>query len=97
MVKVRQGFSSMSAPTKALLQLALDRKLRHGGNPLLRWTASNLAVALDPAGNVKPDKARAAHRIDPVVALIIALDGWTRRGRELRRESVYRRREMVVA
>jgi phage terminase large subunit-like protein len=34
----------------------------------------------DSAGNVKPDKERSAHRIDPIVALIMALDGWMRRG-----------------
>jgi phage terminase large subunit-like protein len=31
------------------------------------------AVAMDPAGNVKPDMARAAEKIDAVVALIMAV------------------------
>jgi phage terminase large subunit-like protein len=33
----------------------------------------NFAVAMDPAGNVKPDKANAGDKIDGVVALIMAL------------------------
>jgi phage terminase large subunit-like protein len=78
MVQHGQGFASMSAPTKDLQRLVLtgttDRPVvRHGGNPLLRWTVDNFAVALDPAGNVKPDKQNASDKIDPVVALIMAL------------------------
>jgi len=97
MVTVRQGFATMSPPTKALLQMVLELRLRHGGDPVLRWCASNVAALYDPAGNVKPDKSRSAHRIDPIVALIIAIDGYMRRGRELKRESVYKRRALVVA
>jgi Phage Terminase. len=33
----------------------------------------NLAVAMDPAGNVKPDKARSAEKIDAVSAAVTAL------------------------
>lgn len=73
-----QGFASMSAPTKDLQRLVLtgtEKKpvIRHGGNPLLRWMVDNFAVALDPAGNVKPDKANAGDKIDGVVALIMGL------------------------
>jgi phage terminase large subunit-like protein len=73
-----QGFASMTAPTKDLQRLVLtgtveNPVIRHGGNPLLRWTVDNFAVALDPAGNVKPDKLNCADKIDPVVALIMAL------------------------
>jgi phage terminase large subunit-like protein len=44
----------------------------HGGNPVVRWAIDNLAVAMDPSGNVKPDKANAADKIDPVAALVNA-------------------------
>lgn len=89
MVQIRQGYNSLSAPTKSLLGYALDHKLCHGGHSLLRWAISNLAVSMDPAGNVKPDKAKATQRIDPVVALIMALDGYNRRGKETKRKSAY--------
>jgi len=78
MITMGQGFASMSAPTKDLQRLVLIGTpekpiIRHGGNPLLRWTVDNLAVVMDPAGNVKPDKANAGDKIDPVVALIMGL------------------------
>lgn len=69
-----QGFASMSPPTKELLNLVLARRLRHGGNPVLRWMADNMVVRTDPAGNLKPDKGRSTQRIDGMVALIMALD-----------------------
>lgn len=78
MITMGQGFASMSAPTKDLQRLVLTGTedhpvIRHGGNPLLRWMVDNFAVAMDPAGNVKPDKANAGDKIDGVVALIMAL------------------------
>lgn len=78
LVQVRQGFQTLSPPTKELQRLVLSGTeevpmLRHGGNPAIRWQVDNLAVAVDPAGNVKPDKASAADKIDGPVACIIAL------------------------
>jgi phage terminase large subunit-like protein len=97
MIEVGQGFSSLSAPTKELQRLVVEGKLRHGGDPLLRWCASNVAVTMDAAGNVKPAKDRSAHRIDPIVGLIMAIDGWQRFGNEPERVSVYENRGLVVA
>jgi phage terminase large subunit-like protein len=69
-----QGFVSMSPPTKELMTLVLQKKIRHGNNPVLNWNADNMVVAQDPAGNLKPDKAKATQKIDGMVALIMALD-----------------------
>lgn len=69
-----QGFASMSPPTKELLNLVTGKNLRHGGNPVLRWMADNLVVKQDPAGNLKPDKAKSTEKIDGIVAMIMALD-----------------------
>lgn len=74
MVGFGQGFQSMSPPTKDLLRLVLSRKLRHGGNPVLRWMADNLVVTQDPAGNVKPNKSKSREKIDGIVAGVMALD-----------------------
>lgn len=87
-----QGFASMSAPTKEFEKLLLGRKLLHGGNPVLRWMASNVAVRQDPAGNFKPDKASSTERIDGIVAAIMAL------GRAMLRPqtgSIYETRGMI--
>jgi phage terminase large subunit-like protein len=72
-VGVGQGYASLNAPTKELLRLVLLRKLVHGGNPVMRWMIDNLSVLYDPQGQVKPDKANAADKIDGVSATITAL------------------------
>ncbi|WP_081973067.1 terminase large subunit [Paracoccus sanguinis] len=73
LVQFGQGFLSMAAPTAELERLAVSRLLWHGGHPVLRWNASNVAVRHDPAGNIKPDKERSSERIDGIVALCNAL------------------------
>jgi phage terminase large subunit-like protein len=85
-----QGFASMSAPMKELEKLVLAGRLRHGANPLLRWAVGSLAVAVDAAENVKPDRDKSTGRIDPFVALVMAVDGWAR---DLRGRSVYEETE----
>lgn len=72
-VEVRQGYITLSGPTKEFIALVLDKRLVHADHPAMNWMVSNLAVATDPAGNLKPDKSKAAEKIDGPVALIIAL------------------------
>jgi phage terminase large subunit-like protein len=73
MVEIGQGFASMSAPTKRLMELVLRGEIAHGGNPILRWMASNVIAKIDPAGNIKPDKGKSREKIDGIVALIMAI------------------------
>ena len=68
-----QGFLSMSAPTKELEKLILGEKIIHDGNPVLGWMLSNIALQEDPAGNIKPNKAKSTEKIDGLVALIMSL------------------------
>lgn len=75
MVPLRQGFVSMNAPTKELERRLLAEEINHGGNPVLRWMADSVVVSTDPAGNIKPNKAKATDRIDGIVAAIMALTG----------------------
>lgn len=70
-----QGFASMTAPTKELERLVNSLKIHHGGNPVLRWMASNLTTEQDAAGNLKPSKAKSTEKIDGMVALIMGLAG----------------------
>ena len=51
-----QGFKDMSPPTKELMKLTLEKKLRHGGHPILRWNMDNVFIKTDPAGNIKQIK-----------------------------------------
>lgn len=73
MVPIGQGFAALSAPLKEILRLTLVGRLHHGGNPVMRWMVDNLAVAMDRHGNVKPDKAAAADKIDGVSAAVNAV------------------------
>lgn len=69
----RQGFGSMSEPMKAFEIGIIEGDFEHFNNGLLRWTASNVIASEDPAGNIKPDKAKSHEMIDPIVCCIMAL------------------------
>ena len=73
MVQFRQGYGSLSAPSKLFEGLIAERKIAHGGHPILRWMVSNVAKKQDPAGNIKPDKEKSNDRIDGIVAAIMGL------------------------
>jgi phage terminase large subunit-like protein len=73
MASFRQGFVSMSEPTKAFEALVLQKKIQHFDSRLLRWTASNVCVSEDPAGNIKADKSKSHEMIDPIICAIMAL------------------------
>jgi len=73
MVQMRQGYVSISEPSKLLERMILSQQIRHAAHPVLRWQVSNVVLKADPAGNIKPDKQRSAERIDGVVATVMAL------------------------
>ncbi len=73
LVEFGQGFLSMGPATAELTRKLLARELQHGSDPVADWCASNVTVRTDPAGNQKPDKERSIERIDPIVALIMAV------------------------
>ena len=73
-VPMRQGFASLSAPTKSLEKAVLSKTLRHDGHPVLRWCVSNVSVETDATGNLKISKKVSTERIDGVAALVMAVD-----------------------
>ncbi len=73
MVEVRQGFASMSAPTKQLETLILQKKIHHGNNPILRWMFDNVMMKQDASGNLKPDKENSREKIDGIISFIMAV------------------------
>ncbi len=72
-VQFRQGYASMSPAAKELERMVVAGELRHGGNPVLRWMASNVAIEQDAAGNIKPSKKKSTERIDGIVTLVMAV------------------------
>ncbi len=86
------GFASLSAPSKLLETLLLQGKLHHGGQPVLRWCAGNVAAEQDAAGNIKPSKAKSRERIDGIMALVLALS----RAAVQPQESPYEERGVLI-
>lgn len=68
-----QGFASMNMPCKQLEVWAMQRRINHGQDPVLRWMLSNVALKMDAAGNIKIDKAKSSEKVDGIVALVIAI------------------------
>lgn len=64
------------------MKLTLEKKLAHGGHPVLRWNMDNIFIRTDPAGNIKADKEKATEKIDGAIATIMALDRAIRCGND---------------
>lgn len=71
----RQGYRSMSLPTKELEALVMDKRFEHFGNPVLRWMVGNAVIQSDPAGNIKviKDVKRPSQKVDGVISNVMAL------------------------
>ncbi len=72
-VSMRQGWVTMSPAIKQTEILLRKKRLRHGGNPVLRWMFSNVALKRDAHDNVSLHKGRSADRIDGIVGLVMAV------------------------
>ena len=68
-----QGFKDMAPAVDKLERLVAERKLRHGGNPILNMCAAGAVAERDPAGNRKLNKGKSVSKIDGLVALAMAL------------------------
>jgi len=89
-----QGFVSMAPAVQLLEAAVLDKRIHHGGHPILRWQVSNVAIEMDPAGNRKPSKKRAIGHIDGVVAAMMAMGSASRT--PPKRVSVYESRGVIT-
>lgn len=68
-----QGYFGMSAPSKFLEKLVVEKNLAHIGNPVMRNMMASVSIERDSADNIKPSKKKSTDRIDGVVAMIMAL------------------------
>jgi phage terminase large subunit-like protein len=87
------GFMGMAGPCKEFERRLLGHHLQHGGHPVLKWMANNVAVREDPAGNLKPDKASSQGKIDGIIGILLALD---RIMRHTASPSVYESRGLLL-
>lgn len=64
---------NFSEPMKQIEALIRDRKLVHDGDPIMNWAMSNVTAKVDRKDNVFPNKERPENKIDPFVALCMAM------------------------
>lgn len=88
MIEFGQGFNSMSAPMKELMIRVLNGTLEYS-NPLLLWAMGNMVAEINPAADIKPDKSKIKEKIDPAVALIMALGVMLKMPEKPRWRSIY--------
>jgi phage terminase large subunit-like protein len=92
-IEVRQGFQTLSEPSKKLLEVVAWSHLYHGGHPVLRWNAGCLNVrwANDNLVFTKSDREKSSSRIDGISAVVNALS----RAVPGERRSVYKTRGLL--
>lgn len=93
MIETRQGYKTLSEPSKELEKLITSGVVQHGGHPVLRWMISNVGKRADENENIRPVKTSETQRIDGVVALIMAL---SRAIVEPSGESIYETEDLCV-
>ena len=73
--EVRQGYQSLSEPSKKILAAVARGKLHHGAHPVLRWNASCLATVErnDNLMFAKPEREKSTSRIDGISAITNAM------------------------
>lgn len=69
----RQGFISISPPTKLFEEMVINETLKHDGNPITGWMLGNVVLSHDAAGNIKPAKDKSQKKIDGIVAAVMAI------------------------
>lgn len=73
-VNISQTRANMNEPLTLFLDLIRKRKIRHDGSqPILRWAIGNLVIDRDHNDRWMPSKKHSADKIDPVVAVLMAL------------------------
>jgi phage terminase large subunit-like protein len=69
-----QNWTHMTEPCKELEARILSRRIRHGGDPVMRWAVGNVTTQENADGTrFRPTKPSRHLKIDPVVALIMAI------------------------
>lgn len=70
---------NFSEPMKNVEALVLEKRIAHNGDPVMEWCMSNVTAKLDRKDNVFPNKESAEKKIDPFVALCMAMGRYMKR------------------
>lgn len=75
-LEIRQGYQTLSEPTKKILSSIVQGQLHHGAHPVMRWQAGCVATVTDGRDNImfaKPDRSKSTARIDGFSAMANAM------------------------
>lgn len=72
-VEFPQNIATFAQPVIEFERAMFERRLQHGGNPLLRWCVGNLVLIEDASGNRRPHKGRSIDRVDAAISTIMAV------------------------
>ncbi len=73
MVEVRPLVLNFSPAMKEVEEMVTGKLFHHNGDPVLAWAISNVVCHRDAKDNIYPRKESADQKIDPAIALIMAL------------------------
>lgn len=60
-------------PLREFINALSSGRIVHDGNGLLAWCATNMAISQDTRDYIMPNKQRSVDKIDPIVAIIMAM------------------------
>jgi len=69
-VEVRQGYPTLSEPTKDFREQVYQQNITHDGDELLTWAIGNAVTEVDVNENIRLSKRKSRERIDPIAAVI---------------------------
>ena len=72
-VEIRPTVLNFSPAMKELEELVISKRFHHNGDPVLSWAISNVVCHVDAKDNIYPRKDDRAKKIDPAIALIMAI------------------------
>ncbi len=72
-IPMGQGYGSLSQPCKEFERMTLEGQLEHDDCPLLDWMLGNVILEMNPAGDIKPSKAKSGDKIDGIAASVMAV------------------------
>jgi phage terminase large subunit-like protein len=70
--KLPPQMAFMAGPTQQFEADLINGRMRHDGNPCVRWMANNVVVVSNGAGHQMPARKRSRNKIDAIVAGVIA-------------------------
>lgn len=69
-VEIRQGYQTLSEPTKDFREQVYQKRISHDGDDLLTWAIGNALTEIDVNENIRLSKRKSRERIDPIAAII---------------------------